>query len=243
MLPIYICDDNQGQLHQIKSVIEDSLLIFDLHMEIKGSFLSPEPLLHQIQIDKPVNGVYFLDLDYKTSFTGIDLANELRHIDPRAFIIFVTTHDEMALLTLQYKTEPLDFIIKDSSDYRERIQKCLLNIITKSKLTVSHVSEKIPFSSHHKEYFIPWRDIVYIETISPHKCSVHYKDGILEVCNSLKEIFTTLNSHFVFCHKSCIANTLRIKELNKEKGSILFDNGISCLCSSRKYNEIKRMLQ
>ncbi|MFR6242645.1 MAG: hypothetical protein ACLUJ1_14485 [Mediterraneibacter faecis] len=61
--------------------------------------------------------------------TGLILAQELRKIQPRCFIIFITSHSEMSILTFQYKVEALDFIIKDSSEnIRKRIHECLMDI-------------------------------------------------------------------------------------------------------------------
>ena len=75
--------------------------------------------------------------------TGLILAQELRKIQPRCFIIFITSHSEMSILTFQYKVEALDFIIKDSSEnIRKRIHECLMDI-NKKILTVNKNNKKV----------------------------------------------------------------------------------------------------
>lgn len=74
-------------------------------------------------------GAFFLDICLQSEMTGLILAQELRKIQPRCFIIFITSHSEMSILTFQYKVEALDFIIKDSSEnIRKRIHECLMDI-------------------------------------------------------------------------------------------------------------------
>lgn len=74
--------------------------------------------------------------------TGLILAQETKKNSPRCFIIFITSHSEMSILTFQYKVEALDFIIKDSSEnIRKRIHECLMDI-NKKILTVNKKQQK-----------------------------------------------------------------------------------------------------
>ena len=59
--------------------------------------------------------LYFLDIDIKNEGKkGLKVAQEIRKLDNRGTIVFVTTHSEFAPITYKYKVSALDFI--DKSD-------------------------------------------------------------------------------------------------------------------------------
>ena len=115
MLDIYICEDNKKQLSLFTGYIRDALLIENLDMQIVLASSDPDEILEGMKASSNM-GVFFLDIDLKSRINGLTLAQEIRKLQPRCFIIFITSHSEMGFLTFQYKVEPLDFIIK--SRYR-----------------------------------------------------------------------------------------------------------------------------
>lgn len=139
MIPIYLCEDDIHQLHIWQKLISNAILISELDMEIKAAVTAPSAIMEQLNKYKPENAVYFLDIDLKSNINGIELAAEIRKYDPRAFIIFITTHGEMAIQTLRYKVEPLGFIIKESPDFEQQIVDCLLNIYNKYSIPNSSI--------------------------------------------------------------------------------------------------------
>lgn len=48
-------------------------------------------------------GTYYLDIDLGQEMNGIDLADKIRTIDVTGKFTFITTHEEMAPLTLKRK--------------------------------------------------------------------------------------------------------------------------------------------
>ena len=128
MLDIYICEDNKKQLSLFTGYIRDALLIENLDMQIVLASSDPDEILEGMKASSNM-GVFFLDIDLKSRINGLTLAQEIRKLQPRCFIIFITSHSEMGFLTFQYKVEPLDFIIKSSTeDIKRKIHDCLLNV-------------------------------------------------------------------------------------------------------------------
>ena len=115
MLDIYICEDNKKQLSLFTGYIRDALLIENLDMQIVLASSDPDEILEGMKASSNM-GVFFLDIDLKSRINGLTLAQEIRKLQPRCFIIFITSHSEMGFLTFQYKVEPLDFIIKSSTE-------------------------------------------------------------------------------------------------------------------------------
>ena len=106
--------------------MSNTILIEQLDMQLACASTTSGKILEQAKKSENT-GVFFLDICLQSEMTGLILAQELRKIQPRCFIIFITSHSEMSILTFQYKVEALDFIIKDSSEnIRKRIQECLL---------------------------------------------------------------------------------------------------------------------
>lgn len=136
MIPIYICEDRKEQLDAIVRIIENFIFINSFDMEIKGCFQEPDMLIACIKRNEPVTGLYFLDIDLKSDMDGVKLAEIIREYDARAFIVFITTHEEMAMYTLKKRVEPLDFIIKGTSDFASQIEKCLKNTLKNFLLPV-----------------------------------------------------------------------------------------------------------
>ena len=125
MLDIYICEDNKKQLSLFTGYIRDALLIENLDMQIVLASSDPDEILEGMKASSNM-GVFFLDIDLKSRINGLTLAQEIRKLQPRCFIIFITSHSEMGFLTFQYKVEPLDFIIKSSTeDIKRKIHDCL----------------------------------------------------------------------------------------------------------------------
>ena len=115
MLDIYICEDNKKQLSLFTGYIRDAVLIENLDMQIVLAPSDPDEILEGMKASSNM-GVFFLDIDLKSRINGLTLAQEIRKLQPRCFIIFITSHSEMGFLTFQYKVEPLDFIIKSSTE-------------------------------------------------------------------------------------------------------------------------------
>ncbi len=127
MLRIFVCEDNKEQRERFAKIIQDITMIENLDMELTLTTAKPDDILNYLS-ENDVSGLYFLDIDLKSSMNGIELAAKIREYDPRGFIVFVTTHSEMSYLTFIYKVEAMDYIIKDNySNIKDRIHQCIIN--------------------------------------------------------------------------------------------------------------------
>ena len=100
MIPIYLCEDDESQLSLLASLIEKYIFIQGYDMEIVCKASSPHGLLSSLA-PKAETAIYFLDIQLHSDIDGIELASMIRQNDPRAFIIFTTTHSEMAMTTFR----------------------------------------------------------------------------------------------------------------------------------------------
>lgn len=243
MISIYLCEDDHNQLNIWRRLIDNTILISEWDMKVKAATDNPAALLEQMNKEKPENAIYFLDIDLKSTMNGIELAIEIRKYDPRAFIIFITTHDEMALYTLKYKVEPLDFIAKEASDFKQQITECLQNVYNKYQVPNNPINDVLSIQMERKILIIPFDDIYYIEpSWQSHKIRLHKEHEILEFSSSLTDIGKRLDDRFMKCHKAYIVNCNHIQEIDKMRYMVHFDNGTHCPCSVRLCNPLCRKL-
>ena len=102
MIDIYICEDIQKQRERIAYYVETAIMIEEYDMELKLATDDAGAFLQAVKKSKNT-GLYFLDIDLGSGKNGLELAREIREYDPRGFIVFVTSHSEMSLLTFQYR--------------------------------------------------------------------------------------------------------------------------------------------
>lgn len=240
MIPVYLCEDNKDELEYLKRIIQNYILIEEAHFQIVHASVSPGDLLAFL----PRTGqtaVFFLDIDLNSSMDGIQLAARIRRSDPRAFIIFISTHEEMMLTTFRYKVEALDFILKDDPDFAGSVRNCLDNILQKMRTPSNMAPQRLRFCLGEREIFLPVSDIFYIQTKGPHRLEIHTAEGTYQCSMSLKEV-AQLWDGFILCHRAVLVNPLHIKELKRNPCELMLDNGNRCPCSVRQYAQIKKML-
>ncbi len=111
MLDIFVCEDNEVQRRTIVQIIQNTVLIEELDMQLVLDAGDPYILLERVKTSQNT-GIYFLDIDLGSNMNGLKLAQQIRLYDPRGFIIFVTAHCELSYMTFQYRVEAMDFVLK-----------------------------------------------------------------------------------------------------------------------------------
>ncbi|MCL2107738.1 MAG: LytTR family DNA-binding domain-containing protein [Oscillospiraceae bacterium] len=227
MLDIYVCEDNKKTCEFISNFISDYCIFRNLDAGIVLATPYPDEILDKY-IASETPALFFLDIDLKTKINGIELASHIRKQGRKAFIVFVTTHSEMTLLTFQYKVEALDFIIKDNqSDMKKKIGDCISTAV--NRLNENPNSRAIKVNVDDKIIFVDMDEIIFIEsTHIRHKLRLHAKKRTLEFNGELKIMQQQLDDKFIRCHKSYIVNKDKISSINKRENTITLINKIDC---------------
>lgn len=243
MIDIYICEDNISQLNLIRQYINNTILIEELDMKISLATSNPYKLLDSLSADNI--GVFFLDINLHSDINGLLLAQKIRKLKPRCFIIFVTSHSEMCVLTFQYKVEALDFIIKDDAhSMKLKIHECLLYIADKHAALNNSIVKMFNVPITDRMIAIDYNDIIFFETSANiHKIILHTKERNIEFSGQLKEISLQLDSRFYRCHQSYLINISHIKEVNFLHGIVTMTTGDICPVSTRAKSELKKRLK
>lgn len=244
MISIYICEDNRKHLDLFKDYISNSIMIECLDMKIVLATSDPHDILKTVVSDENT-GLFFLDIDLKSDVNGLTLAQQIRQIQPRCFIIFITSHSEMSFLTFQYKVEALDFIIKDTPEHiKSKIHECLLDVENKYTSLNNTVNRTFIIIQNDKRITIDYNDIIFFETSSNiHKIILHAKKRIIEFTGQLKDIEKQLDYRFYRCHRSYIINKDNISEIDFNELIVYMNNGETCPVSVRLKKGLKKLIQ
>ncbi|KAF1297894.1 hypothetical protein BAU15_08290 [Enterococcus sp. JM4C] len=232
MVPIYICEDDQRIREFVQQSIESYCMIQDYDFQVVLASAFPEEIIQQAKETKQ-RGIYFLDVDLKQVLNGFDLGVRIREIDPRGFIVYITTHDELLQETFRHRLEVMDYIVKDDNAVIvQRIHECLDHIHGQNnELTVSEEAY-FKVKVFGRVTHIPIKEILFFETSSKkHVVSVHTEEEMMEFSGNLNEVAEQLPESFVRVHRSFIANLDKMKAFNAKDNEITFENGESCFVS------------
>ena len=234
MLDIFVCEDNAAQRRTVVNIIQNTVLIEELDMQLTLDTGDPYMLLKKIKTSQNT-GIYFLDIDLNSSMNGMKLAQQIRLYDPRGFIIFITAHSELSYMTFQYRVEAMDFVLKDNpAEAKVKLRECLLNAMERHTLQTNKTHKVYTLEIGGRKISVDYEDILFFETSSNiHKVILHAKDRQIEFPSTLKELTGVLDGNFVRCHRAFLVNKNNIIEVDTKNRIIHFANGETCLMSTR----------
>jgi len=230
MLELYICEDNTAQREFITSFISDLCIFRNLDAAVVLSSPNPYEVLEHYK-NSPNPALFFLDIDLGAEINGIELASRIRECrennQEKTAIVFLTTHSELALTTLQYKVEALDFILKGSgSDVKKKIADCISTVYERN--TGGNKTKTIKINAQDKIIPLDMDEIIFIETTQVrHKLRLHTISRTLEFNGELKAMGEQLDERFIRCHKTCIINKDKIAAISRKENAVtMVDNSI-----------------
>ena len=231
-LNIAICEDEPVVLHHITQVIQSEFQMLDLPVTIQ-SYKKPELLALQLKKGVLFN-ILFLDIDMP-SLNGIELAKLANQMISKAFIIFISSKEEMVYQS--FRVRPFRFIRK--FEFNKEIHACITDIVDEFSEQINQ--EYLIFSSQNALFRLNIHDIIYIESIGK-MLRIVMKEKELEVRYVLSDMENQLKPyHFMRIHKSFLVNRTFIFSI--ETKEILLTNGVSLPLSRYRAKETKQKFQ
>lgn len=235
MIPVFICEDEKETRENIKSALEKEILIRGYDMKVVCGTDSPEELLDCAK-KQGSRGIYFLDVDLKSaSMDGFGLGKEIRKLDSRGFLVYVTGFGDLAFETFRYHLEALDYIVKGND--REMFQKiCACLTVINHRLLRERGEEKEYFTLKQVDILrhIPLDDIFYFETTEKkHHILLHYRQGRIDFGGNLNELEGQLGSRFLRIHRTCLVNGMQIDKVDRKNRQVILKNGERCWYSRK----------
>lgn len=235
MLNIAFCDDDKDFLKRI--VPETEKVLKNLRADIHSyTFTNGIKLISSFEQYQPYYDIVFLDIDMPI-MNGKEVAKELRILDKKFKLIFVTAFDQEALNTFQY--DVIGFLPKPL------LEKRLPNIIEQVVHKIDEDNPQLqifrvdlePNEDRIMDIKVPLNDIMYFESVN-RKVYLYTKRETFKLHSyKLSEIvqqYVALG--FVDIHRTCIVNIKYIFSVNDIE--IRLDNGIRLPLSRRKRQQI-----
>ena len=231
MLNFVLCDDNLNIVKKLKEMLEILFVKNDIDAKVGFYTDKPEKILeyeNQNTVD-----VLILDINLNSNISGIDLAEKIRKHNKKVYIIFSTGHLEYSLVAYSVKT--FDYLPKPIT--LERLEVTLNRLLDDLNSTSSNNFIKL-----NNKTIINEKEINYIK-----------KDGMklifctgnknYETYSSFNKIENLLPDNFVRCHKSYIANTNTIQNININDNTILFNNDLYCDIGPKYKNNLMEVFK
>jgi len=244
MFPVYLLEDNEIQRQKYTEFIKNGILINDAHLELKLATDSVEEFLEHYEPQE--QGLYFLDMEIQDNkLAGLDLAEHIRQDAPLAQIIFITTHDELSLTTLERKIAPMDYILKDKGldVIKQRITDDIENAQNNFH-RYSHSSKDLLDYKIGSRYFsILMDDIImlYTQRDVPGRIFIITKNQLAEFSGSLNTFEEDYTSLFR-CNRSNLVNLENATTYDSRTRTLSFIDGSTCEVSFRKSKELTKLL-
>lgn len=211
MLNFVLCDDNSNILSRLAKMIESILINNNLSGQVVFSTTNPDNFLTYIEHQS--FDVVILDIELKSNFSGMDLANIIRKRNKKAYIIFTTAHLEYMMVAYKYKT--FDFLAKPIT--LERLEETLLRLFEDVSMNKSSF-----FKVNNKNGYINSNDIFFIQKQGK-KAILKTSNEDYVLTSSFSDILSRLPDHFVRCHKSFIVNIDKISRIKSDHTIVFKD--------------------
>lgn len=231
MLNFVICDDNLNIVKKLKEMLEILFVKNDIDAKIGLYTDNPQSVLEYEKNN--IVDVLILDINLNSNISGIDLAKEIRKHNKKVYLIFSTGHLEYSLVAYSVKT--FDYLPKPIT--LERLEVTLNRLLE----DLNNISSK-KFIQLDKKTIINEKEINYIKKDGM-KLVFCSSSGNYETYSSFNKIKNLLPENFVRCHKSYIANTDTIQNININNNTILFNNDLSCDIGPKYKNNLMEVFK
>lgn len=158
---------------------------------------------------------------------GIELAREIRKVDEKVIIMFITNMAQYALHG--YEVEAIDYVIKPITyqDFALKMKKA-------QRYIYRDTDRQIMLNTTEEKVLIKVSEIFYIEVIR-HYLNYHTAQGIYQVRGAMKEEEKKFaQDHFARCSQSYLVNLAHVMSIN---GNDVVVNGEAIPISRNKKSE------
>lgn len=207
-----VCEDDKTIRETVCSFLNEILEEACISHEIL-SFSSVEEVESFLSVNR--KSIHLLILDIETGGkTGVQLAQELRDRDDERSILFISGYEKY--LPVGYEVRPVQFLLKPIN--WEKLKKA---VMTDWKL--HHRKKMLVLEKGQQVVKLPYRTILYAETLGNHRVKIWLENGSEEFQSGLLELEKLLPAdRFVRCHKSYLVNLDHVKR--KDKTSFILDD-------------------
>lgn len=257
-LEIVICDDMPSITLQTQSKVKE-FLAKQLQQQSNDTFKAEvscyssqfSQLIDRIALQKDdICYAYFLDIDLRQAINGLQLARQIRNIDPSGTIVFFTSYQNYMPDVFKDHLRVLDYIIKGSSNADQRLEKAVAYILN-DYISIRDKNKRqdkprFTFTNAWVTHSYDLQQVMYIWADQNRKLKLFTSDNqTISFYDTLKEIEHKWEQWgLVRCHKECIVNINKIVKISRKIGEpyLLLDNGAKCKFSRTYYKNVLQQM-
>lgn len=245
MYPVYLLEDDLQQQAIYQQIIANTIMINEFGMTLKCAASDTETLLAAIKDQQ--RGLFFLDMEIEDNRqAGLEVATKIRQMMPFAQIVFITTHEELTLLTLERKIAPLDYILKDQSmaEIKRQLIDDLLLAEKQNEAAAYHRENLFSYKIGPRFFSLPLKEVVYLYTEKENPGHINLLAVTRKVTfpGNLNALETQYPMLFR-CDKSYLVNLSNIANYDSKTRSLSFIDGSEAKVSFRKSRELVAKLK
>ena len=231
MLNFVLCDDNANAIEKLSKMLNSIIISHNLKGQITFTTTNPLDLLDYVK-NNPTH-VLLLDIDLKSSTTGLEIAEKVRKVDKSIYIIFVTGHFEFGMVAYKYKT--FDFLQKPLT--KERFEETILRLYS------DIFGDKSKYIRLDNDKTVIKENSIRFIKKEGMKVIFHTDTRDYETYSSFNKISDMLPYNFVRCHKSYIVNMAKITDIDMTENSISFTKNDKCYIGPKYKNDFMEVLK
>ena len=226
MINIAVCDDEKNQLEYLSNVIKKWADVMNKQCTL-SLFESAEEFW--FEYGKNRFDIAVLDIQMSGQ-NGMELAKELRKLNDKISIIFVTGISDF--IGEGYNVYAVNYLLKPIDE--NRLFEALS--AASERNNVFSDNKKVVLEIDGETIAIYEDEIEYLEAFS-HSTSVYTESGALEVQSGMNAVMAKFSADkFVKCHRSYGVNLKCVKLIKKYE--VLLDSGKTVPISRRMYNDV-----
>ena len=230
-MKVAICDDEKLFRDELEKLLYRFSFEYNIDVSI-DTYSSGEELIWALNHSSKNYDLIFLDILMEGQ-NGIETAKEIRKIDMKVLIAFLTSTVEFALDG--YEVKALSYMVKPIT--YEKLQKIALEVYE----TQYDANNVFTFSINHALYSIPFIDINYFEVDKRVIYVNAIKNKHIEDKGFYKKIDDLAKEleqhHFIKSHRSYLVNLKNIMSISAKE--IVFVNNQTAPISRSLYKDVK----
>lgn len=224
---ILLCDDDYDFLQRLEETVMRQPLQ-------KGTMITIVKSLNSASLsDRQLSQyqIMFLDIDMSER-SGMDIARRVRELHLDTIIIFVTNYPQFSLEG--YEVRAFRYLLK------QEMEQKLPAYFRDALSEISHGEKGLRFSVNAESYYVPYSDIIYLEsdqrviylyTVKPLQSGDHFYGKMEDLARELEP------EGFLRIQKSYLVNMAFIQKLNYDR--VILSNGKELSVSRKGYSQIK----
>ena len=229
MINFIIVEDNNLHIEKTKKIINKYMMKNNYEYDILAYNYPNDKFVENISSDS--KKIYILDFELKGT-TAIDVARMIRKSDWISPIVVFSVNGGMAYDTFKQRLQILDFVNKQyeaEKNLFEVFDICFSQF--KIREDFKYKIGKVTYSIDYDKVYYFYRDTVERKTV------IVTNNGEYKIPMTLVKVKSLLPDYFVYSHKSCIINTMKVNAYDWANLTIFFDNGTKTYLLSRTHRK------